>query len=232
MPATVLIPPASRPVATSLTSKLLNVLASPGEVFDEVLVAPPNPSYILVPTFMACLSGLVLLEVVTTQEQIAAAVSQLVQSANLSTAQQEVLSTHWHATSRFAVCFTILAGTLSSSSILWLIGRVFLKSRFAFTKTLELVGLTQMTVALSSVMTALLVCATGDHNAHPALSLLLPTATHSHAEILDAFNLFHFWTAALLALALSKLSRVSFKEAAFWVVGWWLLVRIGLLLLG
>src|SRR5436190_17785196 len=144
MPANVLSTPRARPASTSLLSKLLNIFPSPGEVFDEVLAAPRSSANVLAPTIIACLSGLALLEVVTSQEQTAAAVSKIVQSANLSIVQAEVLSRHWHGISRFVVCFAVFAGTLWSSSLLWLIGRVFLKSRFAFGKTLELIGLTQM----------------------------------------------------------------------------------------
>ena len=36
---------------------------------------------------------------------------------------------------------------------------------------------------------------------------------------------------ALLAIGLSKLSGVSFKESAFWVLGYWLLVKLALVVL-
>jgi hypothetical protein len=44
------------------------------------------------------------------------------------------------------------------------------------------------------------------------------------------FDLFHFWSAGVLAAGLSRLAGVSFKEAAFWVFGYWVFVRIAVVL--
>jgi len=49
---------------------------------------------------------------------------------------------------------------------------------------------------------------------------------------LEAANFFHLWSAVALAIGLSKLARVSFKEAAFRVFGYWIGLRIALTALG
>lgn len=117
--------------------------------------------------------------------------------------------------------------------MLWFIGRVFLKTRFPFLKALEVVGLTGIILLLGIVVTGLLIAATGDATAHPSLSLLAGKLNPSHGlrKVLDLFNLFHLWTTAVLAVGLSRLTGVTFKEAAFWVFGYWLLARIALVLL-
>jgi energy-coupling factor transporter ATP-binding protein EcfA2 len=44
----------------------------------------------------------------------------------------------------------------------------------------------------------------------------------------NALNIFYLWATILLAIGLSKVSRVSFKEAGFWVFGHWLALRLSL----
>jgi hypothetical protein len=50
-------------------------------------------------------------------------------------------------------------------------------------------------------------------------------------EVLGVCNVFHLWTTTVLAVGLSKLSGVSFKESAFWVFGYWLVIRLALIVL-
>ena len=88
-------------------------------------------------------------------------------------------------------------------------------------------------IALGNVVEALLIAVTCKLDAHASALLLfasIPKASMAH-QLLDLLNVFHLWTIALLALALSKLTSVTFKEAAFWVFGYWLGARLMLLLL-
>ena len=218
---------------TNLGTKLLNVMVSPGEVFEEVKAAPVNLANWLVPTVLAGLSGLILLGFASTPEHTAAAVAKLTEAAGLSATQTEILSNRWQLTSQIATCLGAFCATFWSAFVLWVIGRLFLKSRFSFLKTLEVVGLTGMILVLCSTVTALLISALGEVTARPALSLLSMKSepgSRLHAA-LDVLNFFHLWTATVLAIGLSKLSDVSFKEAAFWVFGWWVAVRLGLMVL-
>ena len=48
---------------------------------------------------------------------------------------------------------------------------------------------------------------------------------------LEAINFFHLWAATVLGVGLSKLARVSFSEASFWVFGYWVALRVALILL-
>ena len=88
-----------------------------------------------------------------------------------------------------------------------------------------------MIPGLGAIVTALLGVATCDASARPALSLFAGQSnagTHLHAA-LDAANFFHLWTATVRAVGLSKLARVSFNEAAFWVFGYWVAWRVAMI---
>jgi hypothetical protein len=90
-----------------------------------------------------------------------------------------------------------------------------------------------MILALGTVITALLVQATGSAMARPSLSILFPALPPESQlrAFLDAVNIFHLWSAAVLSIGLSKLGSVSVKEAAFWILGYWVVVRSALILL-
>jgi hypothetical protein len=135
--------------------------------------------------------------------------------------------------STLTVCGAAVVGSLWSAFVLWFISRFFLKVRVPAAKILEVIGLTSVILLLGTIVTALLGAAVGDPAARPALSLLaVGLKPESHlARVLGALNLFHLWTTAVLAIGLSRLAGVSFKEAAFWVFGYWVASRLALILL-
>ena len=235
MPADVLIArPGPAPIPTSLTAKLLNIFVSPGEVFDEIIEAPPRVANWILPTCLVCLTAVPLIKATVSQEEIALVAAKLVNAGTLTSAQAQTLSARWPIDSLLLVCFGTIGGTFCSALTLWSLGRFFLKCAFSFLKTLEVVGLTAMISVLGNIVTALLIVASGDNAARPALSLIAGKMDHGSAihSVLDTVNLFHIWTIIVLAIGLSKLSSLTFKESAFWVFVWWVLVRFGLIILG
>jgi hypothetical protein len=117
--------------------------------------------------------------------------------------------------------------------LLWFIGRAFLRTRFSYMKAVEVVALTGSIVALGAIVTALLISASGNPAARPALSFFAPRLPSDDPArlVLDILNFFHLWTTTVLAIGLSRLSGVTFKESAFWVFGYWLVARVALILL-
>jgi hypothetical protein len=221
MPPDLITAPDALPVEknkTSLPAKLLNVLAWPGEVFDEIAVEKANLLHWFVPTLLACLSGILAV---------------LSYSAHSADALQPIAKPVGNAIA-LMVCIVTVAGSLWSAFVLWFVGQFFLQARFSFFKAMEIVGVTEMVLALGTIVTALLAIVSGSFENHPSLALLIKTshpvgAMHS---MLDLLNVFHLWSASLLALGLARLSGVAFKECAFWVFGYWILARLSLILLG
>jgi len=218
---------------TTLTQKLLNIFVSPGDVFEEVVVSPPRAVCWLVPMLFVCLTGIISLRVMPASEWGAAQVRQLAESDTSASSDIGKPVRHDSAVAILTVAASAIAGTLWSTSVLWLIGRVFLKTRFSFFKTLEVVALTAMILGLGTIVTVLLGLATGDASIRPALSLFarqVYAGARLHAA-LDAVNVFHLWTATVLAIGLSKLARVSFSGSAFWVFGYWVALRVAMICL-
>jgi hypothetical protein len=226
------IPPV-QVAGTGLLAKLANVFVSPGEVFEEVANSPHRMVNWLVPLALVCLTSLLLLVAVTGKEQIANAVQQWLDTGVVPADQVERVSDSWRRISALNICAVAVAGGFWSALVLWVIGRFLLGIPFAFSKALEVVGLAGTVFALGTVVTIALVAASGDPGARPALSLAgrsLPSGSPL-LVLMDTINVFHVWTVSVLAIGLSRLARVTVKEACFWVFGYWFMTRLALVVL-
>jgi len=212
--------------------RCLSIFDAPSELFEEVAASPLRLTNWLVPTLLVILTSLVLLEASNNREHTAVVVGAMVEAGELSAAQAPVLTDDWQRVSAGAVCLGALAGTCWSALLLWSIGRVLLQARFSYWKALEVAGLASMIAALGALVSMLLVAASGDAAARPALSLLVHLPLENPLRLfLDGLNVFHLWTTAVLAIGLARLSGVSLKQSGFWVFGYWLCARLAGVLL-
>ena len=191
---------------------MLNVFVYPSDVFDEVVAAPPTAKHWVVPTLLVCLSGVMLLQV----------------TARFGEGTSSLAAP---VTSSFTVCLGTFAGVFWCAFVIWFMGRTFLKTHFAFGKALEVAGLASLILVLGNVVTILLIPAFGDAHARPALSLLAKGLDPRGRALLDTLDLFQLWSIGTLAVGLSRLSGATFKEAGFWVFGYWIFARVALVLL-
>ena len=218
----------------SVISKVLNILVTPGDVFDQVIAMRFRQSTWILPTLLVCLTGLFLVVVGKTPEQTSAAGGGLVEaSSSISASQAETLIRHWTPISLVLVGVVPLIGTFWSATIVWAMGRFLLRARFRFSQALAVVALTGTILALGSLVTGLLVLAAGNGAVRPGMSVFLPRLSPESSIVLASgvFNIFNLWSTAVLGIGLSRLAKVSLKEALFWVFGWWFILRLGLILL-
>jgi hypothetical protein len=225
--------PASRSSPTSACEKLFNIFVSPSDVFDEVIASPSNLANWRVPTLLVCLAAIISLQTGNSLEQPLASVRHPSEMGTISLAQAQALSGLAPLLSASLICFGAIFGTCWSAFVLWFIGRVYLKVRFPYIKALEIVGLTGIISVLGTITTILLIAASGHPAARPALSLLAPKLVHGGPfyQILETLNFFHLWSTTVLAIGLSRLCNITFKEATFWVFGYWMLARLVLIVL-
>jgi hypothetical protein len=211
-----------------LFAKLTNVLAYPGDVFAEVASAPLQLRSVLIPTLLVGVASVMAAGAISPDDQAAATVA-----TTGAEAAKMVVGARLRLVSALTAMLAVFIGTGWAALVLWGIGHVCLKARFSYWKAVEVVALTGSIVILGTVVAALLGILTDDATVSPALSLLVRRLPADHAVrlALGAFNLFHLWATAVLAIGLSKLSGASFKESAFWVFGYWLLMKLAVLVL-
>ena len=214
----------------SLSTRLITMFVSPSEVFDEVGPGPSNLANWRTPTLLVCFSTVCLLlfgpgRVGTNN------LGEITDDSSPLAVQNWMFAGARPIVAALSVCASALFGSIWSAFVLWLISRVVLRARVRFEKILEIVGLTGIILVLGTIVTGLLIAVSGDPATRPSLSLFLgKLSPESRArQVLDAFNFFHVWATAVLAIGLSRLAGVAFKEAAFWVFGYWIVLRVGLI---
>jgi hypothetical protein len=216
----------------SLPSRLINVFAAPGEVFEEVKARPPVVWNWLAPALLFLLVGAVSAVVIfsrpTIQQQLrdqqAKKMDELVKAGKMRQADAdhalEIMEKFTGPTMMAAlgIVFAGAAGFIRLfwwALLLWLAARWVLKRNPGYRKMLEVAGLASMIVVLGAVVTLLLTAISGRMFMTPSLALMVnefDVSRKSHL-LLAAVNAFYLWQAIVFAVGLSKMADVSFGRA-------------------
>ena len=172
-------PPVDVPApAMSLTARLFNVFADPGEVFEEVKNGKPSAANWLVPALVYMLVGVISVVVIFSQpaivqqihDQQAAAMDQQVKAGKMTQAQadQAMAMMEKVAGPGILKIFGSVAAALGSFAhifwwafVLWLMALLVLKQKVPFLKMAEVAGLATMIIVLGAIITTLLTVITG-----------------------------------------------------------------------
>ncbi|MCL5099139.1 MAG: YIP1 family protein [Candidatus Omnitrophica bacterium] len=241
---------ASRP-ASSLGSRLMDILVAPGEVFDSIKAGPPFTANWLVPILIICLVGIASVFVSFSQpaviqqmrDQQTKRFDRMVETGKMTAAQAEASQAQLE---RFmGPGFLKAAGSVAAivgsfgwlfflALVLWLLGTRLFKGQFSFQQAVEATALTGMIGVVGAIITTLLVVATGNLMMTPGPALLIrefDPANKIHLA-LAAINVITIWYIAVLALGLAKLSGAAYVQAAAWLFIPWLVIKLGIVFSG
>jgi hypothetical protein len=244
---------ASPPTGMSLGARLMNVFATPAEVFDSVKTAPDSAANWVVPALILILVSWVGSALIFSQDSIKHQISDITEQAiqkqieksHMSEQQAEQARTmgeKWAGiSSRIgAAVIPVFAGFCTPfiwGLFIWLVGDKVLKGGFSYMKAVEVVGLGNMVVVLDAIIKTLLIVGLGNLYASPSLVLLIKNFDPQNTghSLLALVNLMTFWVLAVRAVGLARLSGASFGKAAAWVFGIWaaytgFFIGLGLLL--
>ena len=232
-----------KPAPTSVWSRIVNIFATPGEVFEEVKSSPPTTGNWLAPALLLSLAGIVSALVIFSQPEIiqtiheqqqkafdkqVAAGKMTQQQADQAAAAAEKFS--GPAMMKIFGCVGSVVGSFVSllwwAFLLWLLARWFLKMPVGYAKLLEVAGLAGMIDVLGAVVKTLLIVVTGNLYAAPSL-ILLVNHFDPHNPVhnfLAVINVMTFWVLAVRAVGLAKLTGASFVKACGWVFGVWIVI--------
>jgi hypothetical protein len=233
---------APKPPGMSLAARLLNVFAMPGTVFAEVKLTRRSVANWLVPLVVAALVGVLWAVVIYSQpatqqnmrKQQEKVLEKQLQTHKLSQADVDLLR-RWFVKLTSPASLMVLGslGAVFSAAVrvfwwafvLWLLGRTFLKARFGYPKALELAGLGTLISVLGMLVTLLLMVKF--HRGVAAFGFTLATtdleALWKDPLVLGAASVFSFWSVAVMAVALARLSGAPFLRAAWLVFAYWVL---------
>ena len=250
-PVTVSEPTASKPPATSLGARLLNVFAVPADVFDEVKASPGVTANWLVPVLLLALVGVISAVIIASQpaiqqqvrEEQAKMLDKQVQAGKMTREQVDkilVVAEKFTGPAMLKILGSISAVFVSFvrvfwwGFILWLLGRSLLKTPVVYLKTLEVAGLALMISVLGTVVTLLLTVNFGRMFATPSMALAVSDfdATRKSPLMLGTVNVFSFWLVGVMSVGLARLSGAPFMRAAFLVLAFWVLEQSFFILVG
>jgi VIT1/CCC1 family predicted Fe2+/Mn2+ transporter len=232
-------PEAPQPPGMSLGARLLNVFATPGDVFQEVRTSGPSPANWLVPALILVVVSWVASAVILSQDSIKHQLSEITSQA----VQKQVERTHmseqdaeraremgekWAGISSkigaaLHPLFVGFGGPFVWGLIVWLVGAKALKGNFPYMKAVEVVGLANMIAVMEVIVKSLLIVGLGNLYAAPSLVLLVKDFDPQNTvhSLLAVVNVMTFWLLAVRAVGLARLSGVSIAKAALWVFGIW-----------
>jgi len=232
-------PPAAPPApVTSLASRLMNVLAAPGEVFEEVKTTAISNANWLMPAILLIIISWVSAGLIYSQPAIRQqlgdladkAIDRQVEKGKIPNAQAEKVKPTAEKMAGVTYAISAAAGPpmVAFASpfwwglILWLSSKA-LKGNFPYMKAVEAAGLANMILVLEVVVRTLLILMTGNLFASPSLALTVKEFDPQNIvhSLLAVVNVMLFWALIVRSIGLARLSGVSVGKAAIWVFGIW-----------
>jgi len=237
--------------ASSLSGRLVNMVAAPADVFEEISAKTPSTANWLVPLLLSCLVGICYVFVVFSQESILQSLKEAQEKAmqkqveagkltqqqadqRLEMAQQFAGPTLMKVFGSVGVVVVNLLMLFFVALVLWMVGKLVFKGGFSYVKAMEVAGLAGTINILGGIVAMLLAVVMGNMAMTPGPVLLVhefDAANKLHA-FLAQLNVFMLWYIALLSLGLAKVSRVPFGKAACWLFGIWAVLVAAMILPG
>lgn len=218
---------------------MLDVIANPGALFDEVKTAPGCAANWLAPAVMLILVSWISGWLVLSQDPIQAKLRETAEQAadkqiermHQTGAQAEQARAMMIRISLISIkggvafipVVVAFATPFWGGLIVWLVGTKVFKGQFPYMKAVEVAGLANVIASLEAVVRTMLVIGLGNFFASPSLMLLVKGFNPQNPihGALGAINAVAFWGLAVRALGLARLSGVSFAKAAAWGFGIW-----------
>ena len=236
------------PPATSLAARLLNVFATPGEVFAEVAVSPQAARNWIVPTLIACAVSVVSVVILFSQpaiqqkirEQQQAAINQNVKAGKMTQQQADETIA---LVQKFASPLVLKLGG-SVSAIIWAFASLFLwafglwllalrvfKAEITYFKAVEVVALAGMISVLQEIVNLLLRVNLSNPSSSASLALMVGEIDPQNPFhlVLAMLDLFVIWHLIVLSIGFAKLARLPLNRVLFIVALLWLVLRIMLI---
>ena len=234
---------APSPPRTSLAARLLNVFASPGDVFEEVKTSRPSVANWLMPAVIGSLVGILSVIVVFSQplfqqklrEKQEQAMEQQVKAGKMTRQQadQAMAMVEKFSGPAMMKLFGSIGVVVTSfvrlfwwGFIMWLLGRWFLKIRFEYIKAVEVAGLSSMIAVLGTIVSLLLIVNLGKMFSSLSLSLAVSDFNPENKNhlLLGTINVFNFWHLGVMSSGLARLTGVPFIRTLSLMLACWVLL--------
>jgi hypothetical protein len=235
---------------SSLSDRLANIIAAPGEVFEEIKHAPVRASNWLVPLLLACIASACYICIAFSQpaillglqQQRDKAIQKQVATGKMTQAQADQAADMYERFLTPATTKMLSAGGAVVSSVsglflmalaIWLAVKCCPGASLAYMKTVEICGLALVLDVPQKILRSFLVLWKQNllATASPTLFLANPSAANKTHLLLSLLDLGDFWWLAVLSLGVNKAGSIRYRNAACITFGLWYGFRIALVLL-
>jgi hypothetical protein len=233
----------------TFTDRIVNIFASPGELYENVRDTGPTTSNWLVPSMIFIIISIALSQLLLTNPDLRHQLTDLTRKA-FDTAIQQGTITQEQADQQMermgpgSVFFMIsafvgpilytFARLFFLGLVYWLLGKSAMRSASPFMKVVEVIGLTLLISSLEVLVTNIMIFATGSLTASPSLAMVVTDfdfQNKGHAALAKV-NIFTFWILAVTSIGLSRLFRRDLPKVLVLVVVLWLLFSVVTVLAG
>jgi hypothetical protein len=245
-------PPPSSAAAPemSLPGRLLNVYATPGDVFDVVKEAELCVWNWLVPVLLSSIVGILYVLVVFAQPNVQQQLKEkqdqqlqkLVDSGKMTAADMEAQRTRMDqmgvvivkVVGGSAAVLTSFAFPFILAVVLKVVARCFLGGTAEYMKLVEVAGLASMVSVLGIIVQMLLVVVMENVYVTPGPALFIGNFDVQNKVhlLLASVNLMTFWYLSVLGIGLARLAGGTFPRAAGPLFALWAGLRLSLVFLG
>jgi hypothetical protein len=233
----------------SLLARLLNMLAIPSRVFEEVIPAPHRVFNWLLPAVLAGTIGATSAVLVaaqprfqeTVRERQEQMIEKQVAAGKMSRAEAERTLEWFRALAQPRVLKLVGAvgavlGALARVAwwglVLWVLGRWLLRADFGLPKAIEVAGLASMILVVGAVASLALVTQLGENG----LEWIAPEEGAGRSGRTRALfwvsSLFEIWFLIVISNGLARLAQTHFLRAACCVLGYWTIAEVLLTVTG
>jgi hypothetical protein len=240
----------------SFTEKLVNIFASPGELYQNVRDTGPAKTNWLIPALILIIASIFMTQLMLSNaslvDQLDRAMRQAMEKSiegrdippeQMERARQQI-ETMYEATKPGSTWFMVLsvigplfwtlAMLFGLGLVYWLIGKSAMSATAPYMKVVEVVGLTLFIGTLEVVVTTLLMYAMDSIHASPGLGLLVKDfdLTNKIHLALSKVNIFTLWSLVVTGIGLSKLFRRDLPKVLVLVFALWILYSVVTILTG
>lgn len=238
---------------TTLPARMINILVSPGDVYEEVRASSYKGENWHIPLFLGALVAVLFVLVAFAQPAVVKnlfeaqvkALDQQVAAGKMTAAQADAARDQMEKLRPMMATLGRIFGSVGaviatfvfafiSAFVLWLLARYTLGAPVGYWRCMELVGLTQAIGILGTILTLFVVVYRGSLNSNLSPAMLVPGLEEGSVvfSLLSILNPMLLWTGAVLALGLATLTGRSWGAVALRLFGVYVALSLVGVLLG
>ena len=244
------VQPAPEPTKPmSFVDKIVNIFASPGELYENVRLTGPSTSNWLIPWLIFVIISVALNQFMMSNPDLVdqmrsmmrGRVEQAVTDGRITQemADQQIEqygpgSTLFTITSLGGMAIVTFVAMFALGLVYWLVGKSVMKAAAPYMKVVEVIGLTYFISTLEQIVTGILVFIRGKLFSTPSLALFISDfdiENKMHAA-LSKVNIFTFWVLIVTAIGLARLFQRDFPKVLVIVLVLWIIWAVASVALG